>query len=127
MGVRGEERHLTFRIATIGTVRVRLDKFPDGEAICGFFGGDAGLHGSDLAERLSYVQDTFTIRPIAIRYQNGIASSEIFRGGRRGAALRARRPQAARGSARALPTDSGFGGRTRLQAVRTPVARREIE
>jgi len=40
MGVWGEESHLTFRITTISTVRVSLDQFPDGEAICGFFGGN---------------------------------------------------------------------------------------
>src|SRR5580700_1868235 len=74
-----------------------------------------------------YVQDIFTIRLIAIKYQNGIATSEIFRCDRRRAALRARLAEAARGSARAFPTDSGFGGGTRLQTIRTPAARREIE
>jgi hypothetical protein len=49
-----------------------------------------------------------------------------FRSDRRGAALRARRAQAARGSAGALPPDSGFGGGTRLQTFRTPSAWSEI-
>src|SRR5580692_5316879 len=74
-----------------------------------------------------YVQDILTIRPIAIEYRNGIAASEIFRCDRRGAALRARLAEAARGSARAFPPDSGFGGGTRLQIIRTPPARREID
>jgi hypothetical protein len=33
---------------------------------------------SNLTESVQYVQDIFTIRPIAIKYQNGIAASEIF-------------------------------------------------
>jgi hypothetical protein len=37
VGVCGKERHLTLCIATICTMRVGLDKLPDGEAICGFF------------------------------------------------------------------------------------------
>src|SRR5580693_4679920 len=74
-----------------------------------------------------YVQDILTIRPIAIKYQDGIAASEIFHCDRRGAALRARLAEAARGSARAFPPDSGFGGGTRLQTIRTPPARREVE
>src|SRR6478672_1528889 len=74
-----------------------------------------------------YVKDIFTIRPIAIKYQNGIAASEIFRGGRRGTALQACGEKAARSAARPFPPDSGFGGGTRLQTIRTPPARREIE
>src|ERR1700722_3947943 len=76
---------------------------------------------------IRYVQDTFTIRLIAIKYQNGIAASEIFRDGRRGTALPACGKKAARSSARAFPPDSGFGGGTRLQTIRTPTARREVE
>jgi hypothetical protein len=38
VGVRGKECHLTFRIATIGAVRIGLDEFADSEAIRGFFG-----------------------------------------------------------------------------------------
>jgi hypothetical protein len=38
VGVRRKECHLTFRIATIGTVRVGLDEFADCEAIRGFLG-----------------------------------------------------------------------------------------
>ena len=43
----------------------------------------------NLAKIHSYVKDIFVIRPIVIRYRNGAAASEVFRGGRRGAALRA--------------------------------------
>jgi hypothetical protein len=48
MGVWGEERHLTFRIAAIGAMCVGLDEFPDREAIRGFFRGDASVFGHDL-------------------------------------------------------------------------------
>jgi DNA-binding transcriptional LysR family regulator len=41
--------------------------------------------GISLKIETSYVQDIFIIRPIAIKYQNGIAASAILRGGRRGA------------------------------------------
>src|SRR6266849_8521303 len=92
-----------------------------------FLLGAFHVHESNLTESFQCVQDIFTIRPIAIKYQNGIAASEIFRCDRRGAALRARRAQAARGPARAFAPDSGFGGGSRLQAFRTPSARREIE
>ena len=43
----------------------------------------------NLTKSHSYVKDIFTIRLIVIKYRNGVASSEVFRGGRRGAALRA--------------------------------------
>src|ERR1700689_2065314 len=43
MGVRGEESHLTFRIATIGTACVVFDEFTDREAIRCFFGGDVSV------------------------------------------------------------------------------------
>jgi hypothetical protein len=36
--IRGKERHLAFRIATIGTVGIGLDEFSDGEAIRSLFG-----------------------------------------------------------------------------------------
>jgi hypothetical protein len=36
MRVFGEQSHLAPRIAPVGAVRVRLDEFPDGEAIGGF-------------------------------------------------------------------------------------------
>src|SRR5260370_21673999 len=85
------------------------------------------VRGFNLTEIFQYVQDIFTIRPIAIEYQNGIAASEIFRCDRRGAALWARLAEAARGSTRAFPTDSGFGEGTRLQPIRAPPARSEIE
>ena len=39
----GKEGHLTLCIATIGTVRVGLDNLPDGEAICGSFGGNTSV------------------------------------------------------------------------------------
>jgi len=38
-----KERHLAFRIATIGAVRVRLDQFPNRKAIGGFLRRDAGM------------------------------------------------------------------------------------
>ena len=38
MGVRGEQSHLTFRIATIGAVSVGLDELPNSKAIRGFLG-----------------------------------------------------------------------------------------
>src|SRR6266581_2109141 len=66
------------------------------------------LRESNLTESFQYVQDIFTIRSIAIKYQNGIAASEVFRCDRRRAALRTRRAQAAGGSACAFPPDSGF-------------------
>src|SRR5258706_8595533 len=55
-----------------------------------------------------------------IAYRNGIATLAIFRGSRRGAALRARRKTTSRGATRTLPADSGFGGRNRVQIVRPP-------
>src|SRR5262249_8663903 len=70
------------------------------------------LHTVTLTLLYRYVQDIFTIRSIAVRYQYGTAASEIFRGGRRGAALWARRAAAARSTAGALPPDSGFGRRS---------------
>src|SRR5260221_1020532 len=57
-----------------------------------------------------------------IAYRNGIATLAIFRGSRRGAALRARRKTTSRGATRTLPADSGFGGRNRVQIVRAPVS-----
>ena len=41
--VRCEERHLAFRIAPIGAVRVGLDEFSDREAIRGFAGRDGDV------------------------------------------------------------------------------------
>jgi hypothetical protein len=43
MGVCGKERHLTFRIATIGAVCVGFDQLTDGEAIRGFARGDGDV------------------------------------------------------------------------------------
>jgi hypothetical protein len=43
----------------------------------------------NLANSRSYVKDIFVIRLIVLKYRNGVAPSEVFRGGRRGAALRA--------------------------------------
>src|SRR5580692_3918056 len=43
MSVRGEESHLTSRVATIGAVCVGLDELSDREPIRCFFGGNAGL------------------------------------------------------------------------------------
>src|ERR1700758_264070 len=36
----GEKSHLTFRIATIGTMCIGFNELPDGEAVRGFAGGD---------------------------------------------------------------------------------------
>jgi hypothetical protein len=42
----------------------------------------------NLTKRHPYVKDIFVIRLIVIKYRNGVAPSEVFRGGRRRAALR---------------------------------------
>ena len=44
-----KERHLTFRIASIGAVRIDLDEFPNSEAIRGFRGGDGDVLAHQLA------------------------------------------------------------------------------
>src|ERR1700740_110324 len=49
MGVRGEESHLTLRVATIGAVRVGLDEFADREAIGGFRGRDCDVLAHELS------------------------------------------------------------------------------
>src|SRR5580704_9336228 len=85
------------------------------------------LLASNMAKTIQWFQDIFTIRLIAIKYQNGVAASAVFRGSRRGAALRACGAQTARRSAGAIPPDSRFGGRTGLQTFRPPAARREVE
>ena len=43
VGVRSKERHLTFRIATIGAMCVGLHELPDSEAIRGFVGGEGNV------------------------------------------------------------------------------------
>src|ERR1700730_11907053 len=43
VGVRGKERHLAFRIAAIGAMRVGLDELPDREAIGGFGRGEGSV------------------------------------------------------------------------------------
>ena len=53
-----KERHLAFRIATIGTVRVGFDQLSNSEAIRGFAGGD----GSVLAHELVSLFNLFTHR-----------------------------------------------------------------
>jgi hypothetical protein len=58
---------------------------------------------SNLTSSVPCVQDIFTIRPIAIKYRNGVAASEVFRGSRRGAALRACCAPTSRGAACAFP------------------------
>src|ERR1700756_4974391 len=59
----------------------------------------AAVHARRIRFKLiyPYVQDIFTIGPIAIKYRYGVAAPEIFRGGRRGAALPACVAQTARG------------------------------
>jgi hypothetical protein len=47
VGVFGEESHLTFRIATIGAVRVGLNDFPDRETIRGFLRRDSNVFAQD--------------------------------------------------------------------------------
>jgi hypothetical protein len=49
MSVCGEQRHLTYRIPTIGGVGVGLDELSDGEAIRGFLGGDTKVFAHELA------------------------------------------------------------------------------
>ena len=51
VGVFREERHLTFRIATIGAVRVGLDELPDGEAIRGLGGRDGDVLAHEWGSR----------------------------------------------------------------------------
>src|SRR5260370_15924342 len=89
----------------------------------------AAVHVRGITLKLShsYVQDIFTIRPIAIKYRYGVAAPEIFRGGRRGAALRACIAQIASGSAGAFPTDPGFGRRSWFQTFRSVAARSEVK
>jgi hypothetical protein len=48
MGVCGKERHLTFRIATIGAVCVGFDQLTNGEAIRGFARGDGDVFAHEL-------------------------------------------------------------------------------
>jgi hypothetical protein len=48
VGVRGKERHLTYRIPTIGAVCVSLDEFPDSEAIRSFTGRDGNVFAHEL-------------------------------------------------------------------------------
>src|SRR5882762_4737627 len=48
MGVCGKERHLRFRITTIGAVCVCLDELPDSEAIRGFTGRDSSVVAHEL-------------------------------------------------------------------------------
>ena len=47
MGVRREESHLAFCIATIGAVCVGLDEFPNGKAVRGFAGGEGDVLAHD--------------------------------------------------------------------------------
>jgi len=58
MGIYGKERHLTFRIATIGAVRVGLDELSNSKAIPGLAGGD----GSVLAHELLFLSNSFRHR-----------------------------------------------------------------
>src|SRR6266481_166545 len=69
---------------------------------------------SNLTAAAQYVQDIFSTNSIVKTYRYGIAASEIFRGSRRGSALRARSAPTAPGTAVAFPPNSGFGGRIRL-------------
>ena len=48
VGVGGKERHLAFRIATIGAVCVGLDELPDSEAVRGFVGGYGNVFAHEL-------------------------------------------------------------------------------
>src|SRR6266850_5875737 len=50
MSVRRKERHLTFRIAAVSAVCVRLDEFSNGEPVGGFSGRDGVVfHDSRMA------------------------------------------------------------------------------
>jgi len=72
---------------------------------------------SNLTESFQCVKN-FTIRPIAIKYQNGIAASEIFRCDRRGAALRARARRLRVAQPALFAPDSGLEKES-LQTIRT--------
>jgi hypothetical protein len=53
--VLGKECHLTFRIATIGAVRVGLDELSNSEAVRGLAGGDGQVLANESASlRLKY-------------------------------------------------------------------------
>jgi hypothetical protein len=53
VAVLGKERHLAFRITTIGTVGVGLDELPDSKAIRGVFGNTLTLVKVSIANSSS--------------------------------------------------------------------------
>src|SRR4029077_20275205 len=74
VGVCGKECHLTFRIATIGAVRIGLDEFTHSGAIRGFAGGGGSLlsnelvslglnDGSGFEKRFDAISAVFTADP----------------------------------------------------------------
>src|SRR5689334_2112635 len=83
------------------------------------------LHKSILTAIDRYVQQTFTIRLIALRYQYGIAASQIFRSHWRRGKLPARGAAVECRSDGSVYPDSGSGSRTGVQTVRSAAARRE--
>src|SRR6478672_12659408 len=64
MGIRGEQRHLAFRIAAIGASGIGLDELSDGKAICGFLRRDGKMftHSRSLqASRMARVSRNASI------------------------------------------------------------------
>src|SRR5579864_5177285 len=85
------------------------------------------FHTSILTAIDRYVQQTFTIRLIALRYQYGIAASQIFRSHWRRGKLPARGAAVECRSDGSVHPDSGSGSRTGVQTFRSAAARRETE
>ena len=85
------------------------------------------FHKSTLTAIDQYVQQTFTIRLIALRYQYGIAACQIFRSHWRRGKLPARGEAVECRSDGSVHPDSGSGSRTGVQGFRPAAARRETE
>src|ERR1700733_11724455 len=66
VSVFGKERHLTFRIAAIGTMRIGLNEFAYGESIGGFVGRDTDVLAHELvlsvAVRLGLLKDRLWLK-----------------------------------------------------------------
>src|SRR5579859_1198860 len=76
-----------------------------------------------MADGDRFVQKHFTIKPIAIWYRHGNAPTALFCGCRGGTALRSSRATPASCSAGDLTSNSEFGARDRLPAIRAPSSR----
>jgi hypothetical protein len=59
--VSGVNRHLTFRIATIGAVCVGFDEFADREAVCGLIGGGGDVLAHELVSFFDSVYPRFRV------------------------------------------------------------------